>query len=85
MGIERAAQRIEDEAMRNPQEAAASMKLLDASQQDKLLNQISRDAQRDNANFSVERDKKGNVTAINFEPLFQESTTAGRADAPARR
>ena len=44
MSIEKAAQNVENEAMRNPQEAAASIKLLDAAQQDKIFNQMQRDA-----------------------------------------
>jgi hypothetical protein len=85
MSIEKAAQNVEHEAMRNPQEAAASIKLLDAAQQDKILNQIQRDAQQKDANFSVERNQKGEVTGINFTPLFNESTTLGHANSTNRR
>jgi len=85
MGIERAAQNIENEAITNPKEAAASMKLLDEAQQSKLIDQIQKDAARQDANFSVERDREGHVTAINFAPLAVESGTLWHADANARK
>lgn len=85
MSIEKAAQNIENEAMRNPKEAAASIKLLDAAHQDKLFNQMRRDAQQQDASFSVERNQKGEVTGINFTPMFSESTSLGRANSTNRR
>lgn len=73
MGIEKAAQNIENEAMKNPSEAAASIRLLGELEQCKLLNQIQKDAALQDASFSVEHDKKGTVSAIHFTPLFSDS------------
>lgn len=84
MGIETAAHRIEEEARTNPNEAAAGMRLLSEAQQSRLIEQMQKDARQQDANFAVQRDKSGNVTSITFTPLFQESTTSGQADRPAR-
>jgi hypothetical protein len=86
MGIEKAAQNIEREAMNNPKEAAASIKLLNESQQNKLFEQMRKDAAQDtlNGKFSVERDANKNVTAINFFSIFDGSTRLLEADQKAK-
>lgn len=83
--LEDVAHKFENEAMKNPEEAAASMKLLESAQQNKIFNQMQKDADQNNASFSVERNKQGEVTAINFTPLFTGSDSLGHVDARARK
>ncbi len=84
MSIENAAKNIENEAIKNPSEAAASMKLLGEAQQERIVKQIEKDATQQNADFSVDRDKQGHVTALHFTPLFKESTGLGNANSTVR-
>ena len=76
MSIENIAQNFEREAQRNPESAAADMKLLSEVAQQRILNQMQKDADDPNhqANMSVERDNSGNIKALHFTPLFHESS-----------
>jgi len=87
MSIEQTTQRIEHEAQRNPEQAAAGIRLLTEAQQERILNQMQKDANDPNhmANFSVERDSQGHLKALNFTPLFQESTGLMKADSTTKR
>ena len=70
MGIETAAQRLEKEAVQNPESAAASIALLNEVQQGRILAQMHKDAETNGASFNYERNPKtGEITAIQFQPM----------------
>lgn len=87
MSIENIANRYELEAQRDPVAAAADMKFLSEATQQRILNQMERDANDPNhqANMNVEKDRSGNITAIHFTPLYGESGTLGGNDNTTKR
>lgn len=87
MSIEQAARLYEREAQVDPAAAAADMKFLSQATQQRILDQMQKDANDANnmAKLSVERDRSGNITAIHFDPIFENAGNAGAADRKASR
>ena len=83
--IEDIAHKVENEAIKNPEAAAASLNLLGDAYQQRIFNQMQKDADQNNADFSIERGKDGKVQAINFTPLFGESGGLLHADSKTMR